>query len=143
MTPPYNTFVSANDDGTLTVAWLGVDEEWDYRPTGPTTFAKVAGEPAVIEGLVLDPGERISFRVDDGDVTYLHTSLRTAALEKISFLGLGIVHIATFFVIVILFVISGWWSGRWASSSASAASRTQPRVGNDGRSGWRSASHRS
>jgi CubicO group peptidase (beta-lactamase class C family) len=106
MTPPYNTFVDANDDGTLTVRWLGVDESWDYRPTGPTTFARVSGERVVVDGLVLDPGERISFTIADGEVRYLHTSLHTVALRRVPFLGLGIVHISAFGTIVILFALS-------------------------------------
>lgn len=106
MTPPYNTFVAANDDGSLTVSWLGVDETWDYRPTGPTTFTRVSGAPAVVDGIVLDPGDRISFTIEDGRVRYLHTSLHTVALERVSFVGLGIVHTSTFATIVILFVLS-------------------------------------
>ena len=108
MTPPYNTYVDANDDGTLTVRWLGVDERWLYRPTGPTLFERVSGEPAVVDGLVLDPGDLISFTLDDdsGDVTYLHTSLHTVALQKVPFLGLGIVHLSVFGTIVIVFVVS-------------------------------------
>jgi CubicO group peptidase (beta-lactamase class C family) len=106
MTPPFNTYVDANDDGTLTVRWLGVSERWIYRPTGPTLFERVSGEPAVVDGLVLDPGERISFTIDDGDVTYLHTSLHTIALRKVPFLGLGIVHMSAFGTIVIVFVLS-------------------------------------
>ena len=106
MTPPYNTFVEDNGDGTLTVRWLGVDERWKYRPTGPATFARISGQPAVVDGLVLDPGERISFTVADGSVRYLHTSLHTVALERVPFLGLGIVHISTFGTIVIIFAVS-------------------------------------
>jgi len=106
MTPPYNTYVDANDDGTLTVRWLGVNERWVYRPTGPTSFERVSGEPAVVDGLVLDPGDRISFTIDDGDVRYLHTSLHTVALKKVPFLGLGIVHISAFGTIVIVFALS-------------------------------------
>ena len=106
MTPPYNTFVDANDDGTLTVSWLGVDEKWVYRPISPTVFKRVSGEAAIVDGLVLDPGDRISFTVEDGHVRYLHTSQHTIALEKISFLGLGIVQISTFGTIVIVFLLS-------------------------------------
>jgi CubicO group peptidase (beta-lactamase class C family) len=106
MTPPYNTFVDANDDGTLTVRWLGVDESWDYRPTGPTTFVRVAGEPTVVDGLVIDPGARISFTIEYAEVRYLHTSLHTVALKRVPFLGLGIVHISAFGTIVIVFVLS-------------------------------------
>lgn len=107
MTPPYNTFVDANDDGTLTIRWLGVSEQWVYRPTGPTIFERISGEPAVVDGLVLDPGDRISFTVDgDGEVTYLNTSLHTVALHKVPFLGLGIVHMSAFGIIVLVFVLS-------------------------------------
>ena len=106
MTPAYNTFVSTNDDGTLTVSWLGVDEKWDYRPTGPTTFTRVSGERAVVDGLVLDPGDRISFSMEDGSVRYLHTSLHTIALQRVSYPFLGIVHISAFAIIVGVFALS-------------------------------------
>lgn len=131
MTPPFNTYVDANDDGTLTVRWLGVSERWVYRPTGPTLFERVSGEPAVVDGLVLDPGDRISFTVDDdGDVTYLHTSLHTIALHKVPFLGLGIVHISAFGTIVIVFVLSllVWPIGAFIRKRRNRrrAARTQP-----------------
>jgi CubicO group peptidase (beta-lactamase class C family) len=105
-TPPYNTTVDANADGTLTVWWLGVGEHWRYRPTGPTTFTKVSGKRAVVDGLVLDPGDRISFSVENGHVTYLHTSLHTVALERVPVYLWGIVQIVAYVAIVALFLIS-------------------------------------
>jgi CubicO group peptidase (beta-lactamase class C family) len=105
-TPPYNTSVDANADGTLTVWWLGVGEHWRYRPTGPTTFTKVSGERAVVDGLVLDPGDRISFSVESGDVTYLHTSLHTVALERVPVYLWGIVQVVAYVAIVALFLVS-------------------------------------
>jgi CubicO group peptidase (beta-lactamase class C family) len=105
-TPPYNTTVDANADGTLTVWWLGVGEHWRYRPTGPTTFTKVSGTRAVVDGLVLDPGERISFSLKNGHVTYLHTSLHTVALERVPVYLWGIVQLVAYVAIVALFLAS-------------------------------------
>jgi hypothetical protein len=106
MTPAYTTFVTANDDGTLTVSWWDVNEEWDYRPTGPTTLAKVSGDRTIVNGLVLDPGDRISFSTVNGDVRYLHTSMHTIALERVPIHLTGIVQISTFGTIVVLFILS-------------------------------------
>jgi CubicO group peptidase (beta-lactamase class C family) len=105
-TPPYNTTVDANADGTLTLWWLGVGEHWRYRPTGPTTFTKVSGNRAVVDGLVLDPGDRISFSVKNGHVTYLHTSLHTIALERVPVYLWGIVQLVAYVAIVALFLLS-------------------------------------
>ena len=103
-TPPYNTTVDANPDGTLTIRWLGVGEHWRYRPTGPTTFTKISGGRAVVDGLVLDPGDRISFSVEGGRVTYLHTSLHTVALERVPVYLWGIVQLVAYVAIVALFL---------------------------------------
>jgi CubicO group peptidase (beta-lactamase class C family) len=105
-TPPYNTTVDAGADGTLTVWWLGVGGHWRYRPTGPTTFTKVSGGRAVVDGLVLDPGDRISFSVKNGQVTYLHTSLHTIALERVPVYLWGIVQVVAYVAILALFLVS-------------------------------------
>jgi hypothetical protein len=106
MTPPYNTFVSANEDQTLTVSFLGIDEQWVYRPIGPTTFTKIAGERAVVDGLAVDPGDTISFTIEDGEVKYLHLSLHTIATERTPLWLMGVVQISAFGTIVLLFLAS-------------------------------------
>lgn len=123
MTPTYNTFVTANDDGTLTLAWLDVDQTWTYRPTGPTTFTQVAGQPTVVDGLVLDPGQQIAFTVTDGDVRFLHTSLHTIALEKVPRWLVGVVQIAGYGIVVILF---GFSLMVWPVGSAIRHGRGRP-----------------
>jgi CubicO group peptidase (beta-lactamase class C family) len=127
-TPPYNTSVDANSDGTLTVWWLGVGEHWKYRPTGPTTFAKVSGGRAVVDGLVLDPGDQISFSIENGHVTYLHTSLHTVALERVPLYLWGIVQVVAFVAISALFLLSliVWPVG----------ALIRKRRGRPGQSGW-------
>jgi CubicO group peptidase (beta-lactamase class C family) len=106
MTPPYNTSVDASSDGTLTVWWLGVGEHWKYRPTGPTTFTKVSGDRAIVDGLVLDPGDHISFSLENGSVTYLHTSLHTVALERVPVHLWGIVQLVVLGAVFALFLVS-------------------------------------
>ncbi len=106
MTPPYNTFVTANEDQTLTVSFLGIDERWVYRPIGPTTFTKIAGERAVVDGLAVDPGDTISFTIEDGEVKYLHLSLHTIAAERTPLWLMGVVQISAFGIIVLLFLAS-------------------------------------
>jgi hypothetical protein len=90
--PAYTAFVDAQGDGTLKVSFLGIEEKWRYRPIGPSTFQKVSGDRDVVNGLVVDPGETISFSEDDkGSVAYLHLSLQNIAAERTSlfFSGIG------------------------------------------------------
>ena len=57
LTPPYNLFVAANDDGTLTLEILGVDEQWVFRPIDDAAFVKVSGDLVMVDGLPVDPGD--------------------------------------------------------------------------------------
>ncbi len=114
MTPAYNTFVRAPGDGTLVVTWLGVDERWVYRPIDESAFAKVSDGQAIVDGLVIDPGERIAFTTGGG-VTYLNLSLHTVATEKVPLPLIGVVQASTIGVIVLLYLLAlpGWGIGAW------------------------------
>lgn len=119
MTPPYNTFVRAPGDGTLVVTWLGVDEQWVYRPVAGGSLVKVSGDSAVVDGLVIDPGERIAFtRAADGKVAYLNLSMQTVAAQKVPLPLVGVVQVSTIGVIVLLFLLAlpGWGLGAWLRS---------------------------
>jgi len=116
LTPPYNLFIAANDDGTLTVEMLGVDEKWVYRPINDSAFIKVSGDLVVVGGLPLDPGDRIGFTRDDsGDVAYVHIAYEVIAAEKTPMYLMGIVQLATLGSIVLLFVLAlgAWPIGAW------------------------------
>ena len=114
LTPPYNTIVSADSGGTLTVSFIGLDGSWTYEPNGDHAFSKVSGERALVDGLVVDPGERISFTMADGKVQYLNISLHTIAAEPVPFVLMGVPQISMFATIVILFAASLIiWSLGW------------------------------
>lgn len=114
LTPPYNTIVSADTEGTLTVSFIGLDESWTYEPIGDHAFSKVSGERALVDGLVVDPGERISFTMADGKVQYLNISLHTIAAEPVPFVLMGVPQVSMFATIVILFAASLIiWSLGW------------------------------
>lgn len=114
MTPTYNTFVAAPGDGTMVVTWLGVEEQWVYRPLRGGAFIKVSGGPALVDGILLDPGERIALtRNTAGEVNYLHLSLQTVALEKVPLPLIGVVQITTVGSIVLAYLLAlpGWAVG--------------------------------
>ena len=116
LTPPYNLFVAANDDGTLTLRLLGVAEEWVYRPINDAAFVKVSGDRVMVSGLPVDPGDRIGFTRDEaGDVAYMHLSQELIAAEKTPIHLMGIVQLAALGSIVLLFVLglAAWPIGAW------------------------------
>jgi hypothetical protein len=124
LTPPYNLFVAANEDGTLTLELLGVAEKWVFRPIDDSAFAKVSGDRVMVGGLPIDPGERIAFTRDNaGDVTYIHLSMHTIAAEKTPMYLMGIVQLATLGSIVLLFVLTlfAWPIGGWVRRRKSRA----------------------
>jgi hypothetical protein len=114
LTPPYNTVVSASSEGTLKVSFIGLDGSWTYQPIGNDAFAKVTGEPVVVDGLFVDPGDRISFTMADGKVQYLNISLHTISAEPVPFVLMGVPQISMFATIVIVFAASLIiWSLGW------------------------------
>jgi hypothetical protein len=116
LTPPYNLFVAANEDGTLTLEILGVDEKWVFRPIDDAAFVKVSGDAVMVDGLPIDPGERIAFTRDDaGDVAYIHLSMHTIAADKTPMYLMGIVQLATLGSIVLLYLLAlvAWLIGGW------------------------------
>ena len=107
LTPPYNTLVSANPEGTLTVTFIGLNgSSWTYQPIGDHAFSKVTGEPALVDGLVVDPGDSISFTMVDGEAHYLNLALHTISAERVPFVLMGIPQLAMIGTIVILFAAS-------------------------------------
>jgi hypothetical protein len=116
LTPPYNLFIAAKGDGTLALTILGVDEEWVYRPIDDSAFVKVSGDRVMVDGLPLDPGDRIGFTRDDaGDVAYVHLTQELIAAEKTPMYLMGIVQLATLGTIVLLFLLAlaAWPIGAW------------------------------
>ena len=135
LTPPYNLFVAANDDGTLTLEILGVDEQWVFRPIDDAAFAKVSGDLVMVDGLPVDPGERIAFTRDDaGDVAYIHLSMQTIAAEKTPMYLMGVVQLAILGSIVMLYLLAliawpiGWWVRRRNSAALSDGGRWMRRL---------------
>lgn len=81
--PTSNFEVTAPGDGTIVVAIGGVEERWTYRPIADLAFAQVDGDPVVVDGIVVDPGERIAFSpAGDGEIAYLTFSLATITGER-------------------------------------------------------------
>jgi CubicO group peptidase (beta-lactamase class C family) len=116
LTPPYNLFVATNDDGTLTLELMGVAEQWVYRPINDSAFVKVSGDRVTVNGLPVEPGDRIGFtRNTDGDVAYVHLSQELIAAEKTPMHLMGVVQLATLGSIVLLFVLglAAWPIGAW------------------------------
>lgn len=82
--------VTAGGDGTLTLEYGAADERWTYQPVGDLVFGRTDGEPVVIDGIVVDPGDRIAFtQDDDGEVAYVHWSMATIAGERTPTLLMG------------------------------------------------------
>jgi CubicO group peptidase (beta-lactamase class C family) len=116
LTPPYNLFVAANDDLTLTLEMMGVAEQWVYRPINDSAFIKISGDRVMVNGLPVDPGDRIGFTRDEsGDVAYVHLSQELIAAEKTPGFLMGIAQLAVLGSIVLLFALglAAWPIGAW------------------------------
>jgi hypothetical protein len=114
---PINNFsVEAPGDGTLVVEIGGVDKRWVYRPIGDDAFAQTEGDRTVVSGIVVDPGDRISFTRDvGGDVAYVNFALSTIAGERTPWYLMGPAQLmavgallAVFILSLLVWAVTGW-----------------------------------
>ena len=83
--PQYNLIVKANDDGTVSLNFLGLQGGWQFAPIGPLVFRQIEGESVEVGGLKIDPGETLVFREDqDMEITYAFIGLQNVAAKKLA-----------------------------------------------------------
>lgn len=105
--PTHNFTVRSPGDGTLVVEIGGVDQTWTYEPIDDLAFAQTAGDKAIVDGLVIDPGERISFTRDsDGDIAYLNFAMSTIAGERTPGYLMGPTQMLLGAILIGLFLLS-------------------------------------
>lgn len=99
MSPRHNAYTKTNDDGTLSVGVLFLEDTIKYEPISKNSFQKVDNRD-ILEGsgMKLDLGERIAFRIDEnGKSDYLFIPFEKVSMERISFWQYGMTSIVAIF----------------------------------------------
>ena len=95
--PPgaHNWTVAVNDDGTISFAPFALGGEWRYAPVEPLVFKQISGEPLLIGGVQIDPGETLVFRENDADeISFAFIPLQNAGMEKLAWYEATPIHMA-------------------------------------------------
>ena len=80
-----NWTVSVNDDATISLAPFALGAEWRYVPVEPLVFKQVSGEPLMIAGVQITPGDTLVFLENDaGEITFAFIPLQNAGLQKLA-----------------------------------------------------------
>jgi CubicO group peptidase (beta-lactamase class C family) len=102
---PYPIVVEANKDASLLLSFFGSKAEWRYVPVEPLVFERVAGEPQLLDGLQVDPGDTLAFRENEaGEIAYGLVPLQNVAFEKLAWYEYPEVQLGTLGTLLLLFV---------------------------------------
>jgi hypothetical protein len=101
---PYPIVIEANDDTSLSLSFFGADAAWRYVPVGRNAFKQVEGGPQELGGLLIDPGETLAFRENQGgEVTYGFVSLQNTAFERLAWYESAEAQMGTMGSLLLLF----------------------------------------
>jgi uncharacterized membrane protein YuzA (DUF378 family) len=97
--------VEANEDASLSLSFFGAKAEWRYVPVEPLVLKRVAGEPQLLDGLQVDPGDTLAFRENEaGEIAYGLVPLQNVAFEKLAWYEYPEVQLGTLGTLLLLFV---------------------------------------
>ncbi len=116
LSPQHNILVKANDDGTISIGAMLLDDTMKYEPISKDSFQRVGEDILEGPGIKEDLGDRIAFRLDDksGRPEYLFFTFEKLAMERMPWWQYGIYSIfaVLFYAVIAILVVLYWPIGK-------------------------------